>query len=61
GRVQGGTMAKTATYCSECYNRVGRSEDAQIQAAERSGQVPMTTQGTCCKCNKATVVVYYES
>ncbi len=54
-------MAKTSTYCSDCYNKVGRTEDAQIQAAEKSGQVPMTGQGTCCKCNKATIVVYYES
>jgi hypothetical protein len=54
-------MAKTATYCSDCYNKVGRVEDAQIKAAEASGQTPMTGQGTCCKCSKATVVVYYES
>ena len=54
-------MAKTATYCSDCYNKVGRTQDAQIQAAEKAGQVPMTSQGTCCKCNKASVVVYYES
>ncbi len=54
-------MAKTSTYCSECYNKTGRAEDAQIQAAERAGQVPMTGQGTCCKCGQATIVVYYES
>ena len=54
-------MAKTATYSSDCYNKVGRTEDAQIQAAEKSGEVPMTGQGTCCKCSKATVVVFYES
>ena len=54
-------MPKTATYCSECYNKVGRVEDAHVKAAEASGQTPMTGQGTCCKCNKATVVVYYES
>ncbi|SLM46371.1 protein of unknown function [Nitrospira japonica] len=54
-------MAKTATYCSDCYNKVGRTEDAQIQAAEKSGQIPMTGQGTCCKCSKATVVVFYEN
>jgi len=54
-------MAKTATYCSECYNKEGRTNDAQIQAAEKAGQVPMTAQGTCCKCNKSAVVVYYES
>jgi hypothetical protein len=54
-------MAKTATYRSDCYNKVGRAEDAQILAAEKAGEVPMTGQGTCCKCNKATVVVYCES
>ena len=54
-------MAETATYCSECYNKVGRSEDVQIQAAEKAGEVHMTGQGTCCKCNKSTVVLYYES
>jgi hypothetical protein len=54
-------MGKTATYCSECYNKVARVEDGQVKAAEASGQTPMTSQGTCCKCNKATVVVFYES
>lgn len=54
-------MAKTATYCSDCYNTVGRTEDTQIQAAEKLGQMPMTSQGTCCTCSKSTVVVYYES
>ena len=53
-------MGKTATYCSECYNKVGRVEDAQVKAAESAGKTPMTGQGTCCKCNKATVVVFYE-
>jgi hypothetical protein len=53
-------MAKTSTYSSECYNMVGRTEDAQIQAAERAGHVLMTGQGTCCKCDKATIVLYYE-
>jgi hypothetical protein len=53
-------MSQTAPYCSECYNKVGRTEDAGIQAAEREGKVPMTKQGTCCKCNQATVVVVYE-
>lgn len=54
-------MGQSTAYCSDCYNKVGRSEDAQIQAAEKAGQVPMTKQGTCCKCSKATTVVYYES
>lgn len=54
-------MAKTSAYCSDCYNKVGRTEDSQIQAAEKAGQVPMTSQGTCCQCNKTTVVVYYEN
>lgn len=54
-------MAKTSTYCSDCYNKVGRTEDPQIQSAENAGQAPMTGQRTCCKCNKATIVVYYES
>lgn len=60
-RYRGGAMAKTAEYCSDCYNKVGRTKDSQIQAAEKAGQVPMTGQGTCCKCHKSTVVVYYES
>lgn len=54
-------MGQTAAYCSDCYNKVGRSEDAQIQAAEKAGQVPMTKQGACGKCSKSTTVVYYES
>jgi hypothetical protein len=45
-------MAKTATYCSECYNKVGRVEDAVVKAAEASGKTPMTGQGTCCKCKQ---------
>jgi hypothetical protein len=58
--IQGGVMGQTATYCSECYNKVGRTEDAQVKAAESEGKVPMTKQGTCAACAKATVVVYYE-
>ena len=54
-------MGKTAAYCSDCYNKVGRVEDAQVKAAEGEGKVPMTAQGTCCKCSTATVVVFYES
>lgn len=53
-------MGSTATYCSECYNKVGRTEDAQVKAAESEGRVPMTKQGTCAKCSKDTVVIYYE-
>ena len=41
-------------------NQVVR-DTAQVKAAEASGQTPMTGQGTCCQCNKATVVVFYES
>ncbi len=54
-------MGKTATYCSDCDNKVGRTEDSQIQEAEKAGQVPMTNQGTCCKCNNNTVVIFYEN
>ncbi len=53
-------MAKTSPYCSECYNKVGRTQDAAVKAAEQEGKVPMTTQGTCSKCSQATIVVYYE-
>lgn len=57
-------MAETAAYCSECYNKAiksGAAEDAQIQAAERSGSVPMTRQGACNRCGKQTVVLYYQT
>ncbi|WP_455245108.1 hypothetical protein [Petrachloros mirabilis] len=54
-------MGKTAAYCSDCYNKVGRSRDSQVQEAEKAGQIPMTSQGTCCKCKKTTVVVFYEN
>ncbi len=54
-------MGATAAYCSDCYNKITRSEDPQIQAAERAGSTPMTKQGTCSKCGKSTVVVYFES
>ena len=53
-------MAETAAYCSDCYNKVGRTEDDQIKAAESTGNAPMTKQGTCCACAKSTIVVYYE-
>ncbi len=53
-------MGQTAAYCSECYNKVGRVEDAAVKAAESEGKVPMTKQGTCSKCSTATTVVYYE-
>lgn len=57
-------MAETAAYCSECYNKAiksGAAEDAQIQAAERTGSVPMTRQGACNRCGKQTVVLYYQT
>jgi hypothetical protein len=53
-------MGQTATYCSDCYNKVGRAQDAQIKAAESDGKIPMTKEGTCCSCSKSTVVVYFE-
>lgn len=53
-------MGETAAYCSECYNKVGRVEDATVKAAESEGQVPMTKQGTCTKCGNAAIVVYDE-
>ena len=53
-------MGHTASYCSECYNKVGRTEDPQVKAAESEGKIPMTKQGACAKCGKDTVVVYYE-
>lgn len=53
-------MAETSLYCSECYNSHARTKDAQVKAAESAGKTPMTKQGACAKCGKATVVVYYE-
>ncbi len=53
-------MGQTGTYCSDCDNTVGRVQDAQITAAENDGKIPMTKEGTCCSCKKATVVVYFE-
>jgi len=29
-------------------------------AAESDGKVPMTKEGTCCSCGKATVVIYFK-
>ena len=52
-------MAKTATYCSECYNKVGRVEDAVVKAAEASRENAHDRARHCCKCSKATIVVYY--
>lgn len=53
-------MGQTAAYCSECYNKVARTEDEAVKAAEGEGKVPMTKQGSCSKCSKTTTVVYYE-
>ncbi len=53
-------MGETAAYCSECYNKLGKS-DSQIQAAEKAGKTPMTKNAVCNKCGKSTVVIYYES
>jgi hypothetical protein len=53
-------MGESAAYCSECYNKVGRVEDATIKAAEQAGKVPMTKQGTCSQCSKSATVVFYE-
>ena len=49
-------MGKTATYRNDCSNKVGRTEDSQIQEAEKAGQAPMTSQGICRKCNNNNVV-----
>ena len=46
--------------CSDCYNKVARAQDAQIKAAESDGKVPMTKEGTCCSCRKATIVIYFK-
>ena len=57
-------MAETAAYCSDCYNKLGKSgvpHDPGIQAAERAGHTPMTKNATCSKCGKSTVVIYYAS
>jgi hypothetical protein len=47
--------------CSECYNAHARANDAQVKAAKSAGKVPMTKQGTCVKCGKATIVVCYDA
>lgn len=54
-------MAATPPYCSDCYNAHARANDPQVKAAESAGKVPMTKQGTCAKCGKATIVVYYDA
>lgn len=54
-------MAGTPPYCSDCYNAHARQKDALVKAAESAGKVPMTKQGACTKCGKATVVVYYDA
>ena len=54
-------MAETQPYCSECYNIHARANDAQVKAVAGAGKIPMTRQGTCAKCGKATIVVYYET
>ncbi len=54
-------MGETSAYCSDCYNKIARVEDAQVQAAESAGTAPMTKQGTCSKCGKSAVVVYYKT
>jgi hypothetical protein len=54
-------MAKTPSYCSECYNTHARANDARVKTAESAGKTPMTKQGTCVKCGKAAIVVYYEA
>jgi len=53
-------MAQSAAYCSECYNKFARVQDAGVKAAESEGRVPMTKQGACSQCGTATTVVYYE-
>jgi hypothetical protein len=53
-------MGQTASYCSDCYNKVARSEDVAVKAAESEGKIPMTKQGSCAKCGMTAVVVYYE-
>jgi len=55
-------MPATPTYCTGCYNKAVKAkspDDAQLLAAEAAGSVPMTKQGTCSKCGKAAVVMYY--
>ena len=57
-------MGETANYCSNCYNALGKGAvppDPQVQAAEAAGKAPMTKNGSCCKCGKTTVVVYYDA
>lgn len=53
-------MGQTAAYCSDCYNKVARAQDAQIKAAESDSKIPMTRDGTGCSCSKSTVVIYFE-
>jgi len=53
-------MAQTAAYCSDCYNKVARVQDAGVKAAESDGKVPMTKQGACSHCGATATVVFYE-
>jgi hypothetical protein len=53
-------MGQSAAYCSDCYNSVGRLEDAAVKAAESEGKVPMTKEAACSKCGQAATVLYYE-
>lgn len=57
-------MGETANYCSSCYNALGKGDvppDPRVQAAEAEGKAPMTKNGSCSKCGKSSVVVYYDA
>ena len=57
-------MGETSSYCNDCYGLIskpGTGADASVVAAEKAGKVPMTKQGACSKCGKATVVIYYDT
>ena len=50
-------MGQSAAYCSECYNKFARVQDAGVKAAESEGKAPMTKQGACSQCGATTTVV----
>lgn len=57
-------MGETPAYCTDCHSKVVKAQspdDRALLAAEAAGSVPMTKQGTCSKCGKTTVVLYYET
>ena len=53
-------IGQTATYCSECYNKVARMEDDTVKATERKSKGSYDETGTCGRGSQAGTVIYYE-